>query len=93
MQRQGEQNKNTPTGPGIGLNRAVPGLGKPVSAKRKRPFAQILGDTPERDGPFAASAQPVYDQFPPKSVNRKRRTKYASKKGKTGSGGANPFGQ
>jgi hypothetical protein len=63
-----------PTGPGIGVPREAPGLGKPASAKRVRPFAQTLGDTPPRDGPFAPSAKPVALNFPPKTrVNQYRK--------------------
>lgn len=94
MQAQGERNQNIPTGAGIGLNRAVPGLGKPASAKRVRPFAQTLGDTPPRDGAFRGAAQGVYDQFPTKSIKRKRRKKNdKAESGSGGSNGANPFGQ
>jgi hypothetical protein len=64
-----------PAGPGTGVPRARPGIGKPEAVgKRVRPFAQALGDTPERDGPFAASAKQVAIAMPPKGrVHQSRR--------------------
>jgi hypothetical protein len=63
-----------PVGPGIGTARDVPGLGKPKSAKRNRPASQTLGETPQRDGPFAPMAAPIATAFPPKTrVNQARR--------------------
>lgn len=69
------QEANTqPAGAGTGVPRKRPGVGKPESAKRVRPFSQALGDTPPRDGPFADMARTVAKRFPPKTrVNQARR--------------------
>lgn len=56
-------------------------VGSPTSNKRRRPFADTLGATPPRDGPFAAGAADIAVQKPPKT--RKARN--------TSAGGANPW--
>ena len=72
---QAMQEANTqPAGAGTGVPRERPGIGKPKSMKRVRPFSQILGDTPPRDGPFAPMAAKVAKAYPPKTrVNQYRR--------------------
>ena len=72
MERGQNVNSTVSTGAGVGVDREVPGLGKPRSAKRVRPFAQTLGDTPPRDGPFAPGAAVVAVATPPKARQRVR---------------------
>lgn len=67
-------------GPGIGANEPFTG---PL-ARRRRYAAQVLGDTPPRDGPFAQAAAPVAVAFPPK-------TRKEQKRAKNDPGGVNPF--
>lgn len=64
-----------PAGAGVGTPRKRPGIGKPEkTGRRVRPFAQTLGDTPPRDGPFAPMAAQVAVAAPPKArVNQARR--------------------
>lgn len=76
-----------PAGAGTGVPRENPGLGVPQGARRQRPFAQALGDTPPRDGPFAASARPIAKMFPPKRRVNQSRRKTAGLDPKTPGGG------
>lgn len=72
-----------PVGPGVGINRDQLVKGGP---RRRRAAAHVLGETPERDGPFAASAAPIAVFLPPKARQRSaHRTATEAK------GGANPF--
>ena len=88
MQQTDRANKDTLTGPGIGVPRDTPGLGLRANPyKRQRPFAITKGDTPERDGPFANPAQSVATEFPPATRASKRRDKH----GRIPLGGLNPF--
>jgi hypothetical protein len=68
-----------PGGPGIGVNRAQFVAG--TSNKRKTPAAQVFGDTPKRDGPFAQMAEPLATAYPSKARVRARKKP----------GGPNPF--
>ena len=51
---------------GRGIN---PGAGN----RRRRPFADTLGATPPRDGPFSMSAKDVAVQKPPKGRKKRKR--------------------
>ncbi len=70
------------TAAGIGVDRQVPGLGKPRSAKRRRWDAEALGATPQRAGPFAEMARPLASLLPPRTRKDPRRKQ----------GGIDPFG-
>lgn len=50
------------------------GLNPQVGNRRRRPFADTLGATPPRDGPFGLSATDVAIQKPPKGRQRRRRS-------------------
>jgi hypothetical protein len=70
---------NAPVGPGIGTSSVVG-----ATNRRRRFAAQVLGDTPPRDGPFAQSAQPIAVAMPPRARREVRRSKGDP-------GGPNPF--
>jgi hypothetical protein len=70
-----------PAGPGVGAPRAE--LFTEALMRRRRWAAHALGDTPPRDGPFAASAATVAVSMPPKA-----RQEVRSKQT-----GLNPFAQ
>lgn len=46
----------------------------PAGNRRKRPFADTLGATPPRDGPFSMGAQDVAVQKPPKGRQRRKKS-------------------
>lgn len=46
----------------------------PQGAKRRRPFADTLGATPPRDGPFSMGASDVALDSPPKTRTKRSRT-------------------
>lgn len=50
------------------------GLDQPRRQQRKRPFADTLGATPPRDGPFAISATDVAVQKPPKGRQMRKKS-------------------
>lgn len=52
------------------------GLDRPRDKRRKRPFADTLGATPPRDGPFSVSAADIAVQKPPRG--RQKRKRHAS---------------
>lgn len=49
------------------------GMDAPKRVQRKRPFADTLGATPPRDGPFSMSAQDVAVQKPPRGRQKRKR--------------------
>lgn len=80
-QKRGRQSANPfkQEAAGIGANRLFTS-----GTKALRYANQALGDTPPRDGPFAASAKPLAVALPPKTRARVRRNK-------NDPGGINPF--
>jgi hypothetical protein len=61
-----------PEGPGVGQPRKL--FTAPVG-KRRRYDNQQLGSTPPRDGPFAQSAETVFNLKPPRTRAQKRKWK------------------
>lgn len=49
------------------------GMDRPARNQRKRPFADTLGATPPRDGPFSISATDVAVQKPPRGRQKRKR--------------------
>jgi hypothetical protein len=80
---QAQVTANTaPAGPGVGVPREELFTG--ALSRRRRWAAQVLGDTPPRDGPFAQAAAPIAIAFPPK-------TRQAVRRAPEDPGGINPF--
>ena len=49
------------------------GMDQPRRQQRKRPFADTLGATPPRDGPFSMSAADIAVQKPPKGRQKRKK--------------------